>query len=410
MTKLGLISIFESLEREEKTDPLIPPPLTVSSSHTKHHLEDLHPNIAVIRHPDHLPDQKTISANLLATVKDFKLTASAASKLPGEALQAIYGVHEDTVLYWAHHEKLCLIDGHIAFMGGLDLCYGRWDTNQHSIADAHPSDINEIVFPGQDYNNSRVMDFQDVVHWENNKLDRREASRMGWSDIALCIIGPAVSDLKEHFVQRWNFIFEEKYHSRTDERYAKLENTSSIGGYDHNAPATGDAALQAPGEEGGLHGLHKRFKSKIQEFEGQLNQFGEQQHAIDPAATAGSGFSCQILRSCAKWSHGCPLEHSIANAYIEVIKNSQHFVYIENQFFITATSDKQLPIKNKIGAAIAERIIRAAKNGKFSQNKRTPHVRTQNSNARLWVVFEYRVQTAGGAVLSCIRPSKVFSF
>lgn len=56
-------------------------------------------------------------------------------------------------------------------------------------------------------------------------------------------------------------------------------------------------------------------------------------------------------------------QHSIANAYIEVIRNSQHFVYIENQFFITATSDKQRPIKNKIGAAIVERIVRAARNG-----------------------------------------------
>jgi phospholipase D1/2 len=58
-----------------------------------------------------------------------------------------------------------------------------------------------------------------------------------------------------------------------------------------------------------------------------------------------------------------PIEHSIANAYIDTIRNSQHFVYIENQFFITATSDKQMPIKNKIGAAIVERIIRAARNG-----------------------------------------------
>ena len=42
-----------------------------------------------------------------------------------------------------------------------------------------------------------------------------------------------------------------------------------------------------------------------------------------------------------------------------MIKNSQHFIYVENQFFITATSDKQRPIKNKIGAAIVERILRA---------------------------------------------------
>ena len=42
---------------------------------------------------------------------------------------------------------------------------------------------------------------------------------------------------------------------------------------------------------------------------------------------------------------------------------SSHFIYIENQFFITATSDMQKPIKNKIGAAIVERILRAARAG-----------------------------------------------
>ena len=61
------------------------------------------------------------------------------------------------------------------------------------------------------------------------------------------------------------------------------------------------------------------------------------------------------------------LQHSIANAYIEVIKNSEHFIYIENQFFITATGDMQRPVKNLIGAAIVERILRAAKEGKKFQ-------------------------------------------
>ena len=45
-----------------------------------------------------------------------------------------------------------------------------------------------------------------------------------------------------------------------------------------------------------------------------------------------------------------------------MIHDSQHYVYIENQFFITATSDSQHPVKNKIGAAIVERILRAHKN------------------------------------------------
>jgi len=69
------------------------------------------------------------------------------------------------------------------------------------------------------------------------------------------------------------------------------------------------------------------------------------------------------------------LQHSIANAYIEAIENSQHFIYIENQFFITATGPEQSPIKNKIGGAIVERILRAAQAGeKYKVIVATPSV------------------------------------
>lgn len=107
----------------------------MSSAHTKHTLEALHPNISVFRHPDHIPDEQAVAANFWTEVKEQGMTAATAAKLPLDALKAVYGTNEETVLYWAHHEKLCLIDGHIAFMGGLDLCYGRWDTNQVSTSD-----------------------------------------------------------------------------------------------------------------------------------------------------------------------------------------------------------------------------------------------------------------------------------
>jgi hypothetical protein len=31
------------------------------------------------------------------------------------------------VLLWSHHEKMIIIDQKIAFVGGIDLCFGRWD-------------------------------------------------------------------------------------------------------------------------------------------------------------------------------------------------------------------------------------------------------------------------------------------
>lgn len=43
----------------------------------------------------------------------------------------------------------------------------------HPIADAHPANLDDIVFPGQDYNNARVFDFSDVDDWNQNKREMR---------------------------------------------------------------------------------------------------------------------------------------------------------------------------------------------------------------------------------------------
>jgi phospholipase D1/2 len=435
LSRLGLAATFASLEYVEAENPLIGPVVTVCSSHTKHVLEKLHPNIAVFRHPDHLPDAQTLHSSFMSSLQNLSLNAKAVSQLPYDTLKAVYGMNDDVILYWAHHEKLCLVDGKTAFMGGLDLCYGRWDTNQHSIADCHPSDLNNIVFPGQDFNNARIMDFQDVPHWENNKLSRKDSSRMGWSDVSVSLHGAVVEDLQLHFVERWNFIYNEKYHVRKDVRYSKLlfrqrevgahpnpnrpaipqsdapyqvypppsyppANTqpmdqtayyspppvSNQGQYYPPPPTSSrgfgeddgrsDEAQRHGGrstperhhhlrrrlDEAGLGGAADAIRERLESGVQRLEDRHAEHHVGHHGAPQG-GMLCQIVRSVSKWSHGIGTEHSIADAYINVIKNSQHFVYIENQFFITATSDAQKPVRNKIGAAIVERILRAARAG-----------------------------------------------
>ena len=109
--------------------------LTCNSQHTKKVMMNLcpegspgHGNISLMRHPDH---------NVLENAGDM-------------------------TFYWAHHEKFIVIDYELAFIGGLDLCYGRWDEKQHPLADVHPSGVQNEIFPGQDFNNNRIMDFQSV--------------------------------------------------------------------------------------------------------------------------------------------------------------------------------------------------------------------------------------------------------
>lgn len=55
----------------------------------------------------------------------------------------------ELVYYFSHHEKLCVVDGKWAAMGGLDACWGRWDTPNHPIADVHPTQFQNTLFPGQ---------------------------------------------------------------------------------------------------------------------------------------------------------------------------------------------------------------------------------------------------------------------
>jgi hypothetical protein len=50
------------------------------------------------------------------------MNAFGLSKVSGDALKELYGSFGDTVLYWAHHEKLCVVDRKVVFMGGLDMC------------------------------------------------------------------------------------------------------------------------------------------------------------------------------------------------------------------------------------------------------------------------------------------------
>ncbi|KAG8918055.1 hypothetical protein FRC00_012926 [Tulasnella sp. 408] len=148
--------------------------MNMSSNHTKEALQALHPNIKVMRHPDHIGSKNDVQ-------------------------------------FWSHHEKVVVVDNHRACIGGLDLCFGRWDTHNHPLADCHPTDFTRTLFPGQDYNNGRVMDFQQVDNFVSSQISILETARMPWHDVHLALAGPAVLDIVQHFVERWNKIKKEKY-------------------------------------------------------------------------------------------------------------------------------------------------------------------------------------------------------
>lgn len=145
---------------------------------------------------------------------------------------------------------------------------------------------------------------------------------MGWSDVALCLAGPVVQDLRIHFSQRWNFIYDEKY-SHKSSRYQRLPDTSSGAQLGGTYPAQeqrgfegesdGQRGFGGEGEgERGLfghgHGLRQKLYSQVERFghDDEQNQGYQQSHAEHGSQRGAT--DCQITRSSAKWSHNISTE------------------------------------------------------------------------------------------------------
>lgn len=71
-----------------------------------------------------------------------------------------------------HHQKLAIIDGQVAFVGGLDLCDARWDTRRHEKGDPRRIDVK-----GKPYK--------------------------PFHDIQVALRGPVVEPLERLFVEGW---------------------------------------------------------------------------------------------------------------------------------------------------------------------------------------------------------------
>jgi phospholipase D1/2 len=258
--------------------------IPIDSEYSKYSLLDLHPNIFVQRSPNQI---------------------------------------RQNTFFWAHHEKICVVDHTIAFCGGVDLCFGRWDTPQHTVVDDkltgfelddNPKDAEHCqLWPGKDYSNPRVQDFFNLNMPYEEMYDRSKVPRMPWHDIGMQIVGQPARDLTRHFVQRWNYLLRQRKPSRPTPFLLP-------------PPDFDPADIEALGLDGTCE--------------------------------------VQILRSATSWSLGTPnkTEHSIMNAYVQMIATSEHFVYIENQFYISSSEVFGTRIENRISDAIVDRIKRAHKN------------------------------------------------
>ncbi|KAH6558875.1 hypothetical protein KP509_1Z041100, partial [Ceratopteris richardii] len=134
--------------------------LKINSLYSKRRLLMIHENVKVLRYPNHFAS----------------------------------GVY-----LWSHHEKIIIVDHYVCFIGGLDLCFGRYDDWKHKVHDS-----NADVWPGKDYYNPRELEPNSWEDAMKDELNRRLYPRMPWHDVHCAIWGPACRDVARHFVQRWN--------------------------------------------------------------------------------------------------------------------------------------------------------------------------------------------------------------
>ena len=64
---------------------------------------------------------------------------------------------------------MVIIDDKYVFLGGLDLCFGRYEYKGYPLKEPHE---NKTFFPGQDFSNPRICDFKEVHKWDRCLLDK----------------------------------------------------------------------------------------------------------------------------------------------------------------------------------------------------------------------------------------------
>ncbi|XP_013141535.1 PREDICTED: phospholipase D2 [Papilio polytes] len=180
---------------------------------------------------------------------------------------------------------------------------------------------NSKLWIGKDYVNFIVKDFNNLDLPFVDLVDRNTTPRMPWHDVGVVVQQAAARDVARHFIQRWNAVKLEKYRQNFNYPYLLPKTYSEI----------------KP-----LQGLKELLNIDI------------------------NNASCQVLRSASSWSCAFQepgtVEQSVHEAYVDTITRAQHYLYIENQFFITLCRTN-LNVRNQIGEALFNRIMRAVRSG-----------------------------------------------
>nr|XP_043620676.1 phospholipase D beta 1-like [Erigeron canadensis] len=228
---------------------------------------------------------------------------------------------------YTHHQKTVIIDADagngkrkiVSFVGGLDLCNGRYDNPQHPIFRTLQT------FHAEDYHNPT---FTGSV---------TGCPREPWHDLHSRIDGPAAYDVMTNFEERW----------------LKASKPRGI----KKLKASNDALLKLEKFPELLRADDEPCVSDDDPEEWHVQIF----RSIDSNSVKGFPKEPQEATSknlvCGK---NVLIDMSIHSAYVKAIRSAQHFIYIENQYFIGSSynwkSYRDLGANNLIPMEIALKV------------------------------------------------------
>ncbi|KAJ3687411.1 hypothetical protein LUZ61_016575 [Rhynchospora tenuis] len=239
---------------------------------------------------------------------------------------------QETGTIFTHHQKTVIVDADagnyrrkiIAFVGGLDLCGGRYDTP------AHPLFRTLDTIHKDDYHNPNFAE-----------VDTR-GPREPWHDLHSKIDSPAAYDVLRNFEERWLKAAKrhglKKMGKSYDDTLLNLRSIPEI--------CLDDSPYTTDNDPESWH---------VQVFRS-IDSNSAKGFPKDPREASLRNLFC---------GKNVLIDMSIHTAYVNAIRAAQHFIYIENQYFLGSSfnwdSNKDIGANNLIPIEIALKIANKIK-------------------------------------------------
>ncbi|OMO90828.1 C2 calcium-dependent membrane targeting [Corchorus olitorius] len=226
--------------------------------------------------------------------KNTKVNCVLCPRNPDDGKSIVQGI--EIASMFTHHQKTIVVDsevpgersgrrGIVSFVGGIDLCDGRYDSQDHplfkTLGSTHQNDFHQPNFTGSSI--------------------KKGGPREPWHDIHCKLEGPVAWDVLENFEQRWLKQVENKnlLIPRSELDRLKIQKSAVTVSTD---PETWNVQLFRSIDDGAAAGFPE-----------------------DPDEAAKKGLVS---------GKDTTIDRSIQDAYINAIRRAKNFIYIENQYFL----------------------------------------------------------------------------